>query len=119
VPRFYRTVGAQEPLAQGDIFIGVPDPDVSFRQPFRLVDQKDGTFLEEEVLGDLEQDMNMVATVDLVNAIILDQSCDTLSADRILLARLVDLDLTSQKSSKEKWDQIKGMGNSLQQPTRV
>jgi hypothetical protein len=76
-----------------------------------------GVFREELFDGGVQQNMNFLATVDLVNAIVLEQSCDTLSADRILLARLVDLE--EKEKAKEKWDQVRDLGNSLRQPTRL
>jgi hypothetical protein len=118
VSRLYRQVAAEEPLAQGDIFHDIPAPDFSFNPLYRLVAGEGGVFREERVDGDVQQDMNIIATVDLVPAIVLDQSCDTLGVDRILLAPLVACDL-DEKSPKEQWDYISKLGTSLHTPTRL
>ncbi len=116
--RLYRQVGPEEPLAQGDIFKDLPLPVLSFNPFYRLVGEEGGVFREEPVDGDLQDGMHILATVELVPAIVLDQSCDTLGADCILLAPLVNCDLDG-KSPKEQWDYIRKMGTSLHEPTRM
>jgi len=118
VLRIYRAVESDEPLSQGDIFLGIPLPDISFREPYELIDgEQTGVLTEKQVEGDFQDGMNFVATIDLVNAVVLDQSCETLGADRILLAPIVDL--RPKGNLKEQHQYIQRLGNTLAEPSRI
>jgi hypothetical protein len=81
--RLYRPVKQSEPLSQGDIFADIPIPTVSFQPPLiELHNEGNGRLFEREADGDLKQQMILAAAVELTAAIVLDQSCDTLSAFR-------------------------------------
>lgn len=118
MPRIYRPVEPDEPLSQDDVFLGIPLPDISFHEPYELIEGDQANVLTERpVQGDFQDGMNFVATINLVNAVVIDQSCETLGADRILLAPLVDF--IPNDKPKEQYQQIQRLGNSLYEPSRI
>ncbi|MGL4549935.1 MAG: hypothetical protein ACRC33_02005 [Gemmataceae bacterium] len=107
------------PLSQGDIFTALPMPVLSFRAGVHLVQQGAGLFEARRTDGAVEDGMNVLAGVQLVDAIVIEQSCDTLRADLALLAPLRDCDLSKKKKAKDIWEHIKTIGSSLAQPSRA
>lgn len=117
--RTYRKPAASEALSQGDIFKKIPMPLLRFRHGVHLVFQGDGIFREEPVLDGIQAGMGFLADVELVDAIVLEQSCDTLHGDQVLLAPLRECDFSKRKTPKEKWEYIKRIGTSLAEPARI
>jgi hypothetical protein len=112
VPRLYRVPSRSSPIAQGDIFVGIPCP--VFACDHYLV-ESGGRYALKDLTADPSDGMMVSARVSLVTAIVLTQSCDAPRALNILLAPLSPMDA----SAGRRWSDIQRLATSLHQPTRV
>lgn len=117
MPNAFRSVERSEPLSQGDIFSAAPVVEVTFDPPFEVV-WENGVYKEKSVEGGLKSGMTALARINLTPAIVLDQSCDALRSDSILLAPLLPCYLEGKKADKQ-WDYLKKLATSLHEPTRL
>jgi hypothetical protein len=109
----YRLPAPNEPISQGDIFRGVA-------LITTLTDQHlvfDGeVYRAEPVGGDLEERMLLLSQVTLVDAIVIDQSCDAPGGPQVLFAPLVSF--TPDGKGEAQWRHISRVATSLSDPTR-
>jgi hypothetical protein len=103
------------PISQGDIFADIPSPVFAFDH--HVV--KSGAMCRvEDLTGNVQDGMTLLATVEVVKAIVLTQSCDAPRAVNILLAPLNLLAFESTKPDR-RWSEIQRLATSLHHPTRV
>jgi hypothetical protein len=113
VPHLYRQCPPEEPIAQGDIFRGIPIPLVQFD---RSLSSTGGGLQPLPVTGPITDATMFLAVAEITDAIVTTQSCDAPRANRILLAPMAPMSFPSNKPEKM-WEEIQRLATSLQQPT--
>jgi len=91
-----------EPIRQGDIFVGIPKPEIELSQGLPIIDEDQNieTVPWMEVAAD-EQPITVVLAVQPVTAIVLTQDCDARRAADITLCQIRDFFDVERGVSKE------------------
>lgn len=116
MPGFYRVPAAREPLAQGDIFDGVPIIGATLSPAFQFLEtDTPGIFSAKNIaLVEIAEGMLLAEEIRLTRAIVISQSCDAGRAPRVLLAPI------QSHSSKAKgaslWSEVQNLATSLREP---
>ena len=115
---FYRTPAPEDVLGQGDIFLDLPVPQLTFDPLYCLQPNGGNTYRTERVETEAQADMQMLATIELHSGIVITQSCDCVRSDRIMIAPLLPYD-KGEKSPREQWTYINNLATSLHETSRM